>query len=166
MAKQRGCVEQLDRSFWLTYSLSAIDDTGKLYRKRKRHHLGYITDMCYDDARQEADGFLKTLEVQTSLDMTVGDFVEIWRKEHVAYLKPGGQLHTECILRNHVVPALSSRKLLEVNHDVVQELVRLKTETGLSPQTIRHIRNVISGIYTHAIAKGMMRPPNPAQHRS
>ncbi len=164
MAKNKGHVEQIGQSFWLTYSVSALDDAGRLCRKRVRKHLGSATDMCLDDARLEADQFLATREVKPSFDITVAEFVEIFKREHIEFLKPGGKVHYRTYLTNHVIPALGNKRLLEVTHDTVQELVRLKTEVGLSPQTVRHIRNVISGIFTHAIVKGLCRNLNPAKH--
>lgn len=73
------------------------------------------------------------------------------------------QLHYDYILDKHVVPALGDIRLRDVTLDHVQALVRLKIESGLSVQTARHIRNVISAVFTHAKKRRAFHGDNPAE---
>jgi integrase len=68
--------------------------------------------------------------------------------------KHAGQLHYDYILDKHVLPAVGDKRLRDVTHDDVQSLINLKRDSGLSSQTVIHIRNVINRVFKYARTKG------------
>ena len=108
--------------------------------------------------------------------MTVAQFVE--RKflpEHVARKGPSGQTHYQSMLKHVLTPEevdrmfhngrensrrklktlpdwpyLSKLRLCDARPDHVQRLTAAALQRGYSTQTVAHIRNVISAIFSHA----------------
>lgn len=83
--------------------------------------------------------------------MTVRQFVEgRFRGDVVKRKKHAGQLHYEYILDKHLLPALGDMRLRDVTHDDVQSLINLKRDSGLSSQTVIHIRSVTNRVFKYA----------------
>jgi integrase len=121
-------------------------------------------------------------------EMTVSEFVE--RKfvpEHVALKKVPGQIHYQAILRHvltpeevdrafHVVPKgsrkllkpipdwpyLSTVRLCDVHPEHVHRLTSAALARGYSVQTVKHIRNVVSAVFSHAKRELCFMGENPA----
>ncbi len=86
--------------------------------------------------------------------LTVRQFVDgRFREDVVKKKKHAGQLHYDYILKNHVLPAFGDKRLRDVEHDDVQGLINLKSDSGLSSQTVTHIRNVINRVFKYAKKK-------------
>lgn len=110
---------------------------------------------------------------------TLRQFVEIrFIPDHVKSLKSSGQTHYKQALENHILPSLGEMKLCEINAVVVQRLISAKRDTPrhrpakgdpsqlveLPPygaQTIKHIKNVLSAVFAHAIKLGMYVGTSP-----
>jgi integrase len=144
------------------------------------------------EARRIAwDNFLSRLDQNTRTPqsvMTLSDFVE--RKfipEHVAMLKIAGRTHYHAILKHvlkpedvdrmFLVPAEKSKaklktingwpylgdlRLRDARQDDIQRLISAALNRGYSTQTVKHIRNVASAIFTHAKRKQWYSGDNPA----
>jgi|SRR5579872_216915 len=82
---------------------------------------------------------------------TVREFVrERFEPDVVWSCKPSGKAHYGYILKNHVLPVLGEIRLRDMRPAHVQDLVRAKLESGLSIQTVVHIRNAVSAVFRHA----------------
>jgi integrase len=123
--------------------------------------------------------------------MTVREFVE--RKflpEHVAYKKNAGRAHYESQLP-FVLDGVPDRKLprggktifkpgekpppiprrfgigevrlRDVQRHDIQKIVGLMLQRGYSVQAAKHVKTVVSAIYTHAEREGWFSGPNPAK---
>lgn len=83
--------------------------------------------------------------------MTVAQFVaERFTPDHVKNLKTSGQIHYKYLLDRHVLPNLGSMQLNAVTPLHVQTFINIKRDDGLSPQTLYHIRNAVSAVFTYA----------------
>lgn len=119
--------------------------------------------------------------------MTVRDFVRIvFVPEHVTMKKLSGRTHYQAILKHVLTPEevkcifreadtmntklqtlpdwpyLSNIRLCETQPADVQRLISAALTRGYSTQTVRHIRNVVSAIYSHAERKHLFTGENPA----
>lgn len=121
-------------------------------------------------------------------DMSVADFVEtLFVPQHVAAKGPSGRRHYRAILKHVLTPAEVNRifsagspdsndnpggkpgwpymnnvRLAEVGPEHVHSLVRAALECGYSTQTVKHIRNAVSAIFSHAIKQHRYLGRNPA----
>lgn len=118
----------------------------------------------------------------------LADFVEHrFIPEHVAIKSPTGRSYFRTIL-NHVLapervarsfalapgkpnnklesipgwPYLDSRRLCEIDAEMIQQLTSTALKHGYSTQTATHIRNVIRAIFSHAKRTGCYAGTNPA----
>ncbi len=109
-------------------------------------------------------------------EMTVKTFVETkFVPEHVALKEVSGRIHYQAILRHVLTPEevdtafavipkgsrkllepvpgwpyLSNMRLCDVQPEDVQRLTSVAFGHGYSHQTVKHIRNVVSAIFSHA----------------
>lgn len=100
--------------------------------------------------------YLSPLDAASTRPSSGKPFLEFvnkrFRPDVIETLKPAGKTFYECILRKHVLPALGSVKLRDITVERVQGLLTVKGRTGLSTQTVVHIRNCISAVLRHAKA--------------
>ena len=120
--------------------------------------------------------------------MTIADFVQYkFVPEHVAAKGVAGRTHYQAILKHVLTPEevqlifqvdkdrtrnklkalpdwpyLSKLRLSEVRPEHVEKLVSTALEHGYSTQTVTHIRNVVSAIYSHALKEHCFHGDNPA----
>ncbi len=96
--------------------------------------------------------------------MTLEDFVEHkFRPEHLELrLRRSTRKFNESILANHILPKLGKMPLREIRRDHVQQAVSAALADGRSVQTARHIKNICSSIFRHAIECDYVATGNPA----
>jgi integrase len=139
----------------------------------------------------EAQGSLESISPRKEVDlnqMTIAEFVRIkFLPEHIATKRTSGRRHYQAILK-HVLPPeevdrifgietstskaklkaivnwpyLTNVQLRDAHPDHVQSLVSAALESGYSTQTAKHIRNVVSAVFTHAIKVHYFAGENPA----
>lgn len=120
--------------------------------------------------------------------MTVAKFVETrFLPDHVAIKTTPGRRHYQAILKHVLTPEevesmfgarvedsrnklqpkpdwpyLSKLRLCDTNPERVQELIAAAVHSGYSSQTIRHIRNVVGAVFSHALRTRHFSGDNPA----
>jgi integrase len=121
-------------------------------------------------------------------EMTVSGFVAtMFVPEHVAAKGLSGQTHYHALLKHVLVPESVDRlfqtdadkaktklkalqdwpymdqlRLCDVRPENVQQLIDAARAAGYSTQTVKHIRNVVSAIFSHATKKRLFTGENPA----
>lgn len=121
-------------------------------------------------------------------EMTVAQFVAArFLPDHVAIKTSPGRRHYQAILKHVLTPEevetifgapaegtrsklhpksdwpyMSSVKLNEANPEHVQRLIAAAVDGGYSSQTIRHIRNVVGAVFSHALRTRHFVGDNPA----
>lgn len=98
--------------------------------------------------------------------MTVGQWMDIWRRDYLGGVKPTTALNYGQHIENHIKPALGALKLEAVNaHDIQGFYNNLGAEhngkPGLSPKTIKNIHGVMHKALQQAVKLGYLRF-NPA----
>lgn len=153
-----------NEAWFLNYTTNGLDDNGRMGRRKKTQRIGLVSEMSRDQARIKANEFLLGhKKPDLSGCLTLAQFVErSFEPHHVAMLKPSGRMHYQTYLHRHVVPALGELALDDVTPDAVQELIAAKHAKKYAPQTLLHIRNCVSAIFTHATEKRIFKLANPA----
>ena len=67
------------------------------------------------------------------------------------------------MLRTHVEPAWSRRKVSQITHEAVQRYVDALRDGGMSPGTVRKVHAVLSAAMREGVRLGIVRV-NPCQH--
>ena len=120
--------------------------------------------------------------------MTFASFVEVkFLPEHIAFKRPSGQAHYQAMLKHVIAPEevdrmfcvkpqdqrrklktiqdwpyLTNVRLCDVRPDHVWQLTSTALACGYSMQTVIHIRNVVSAIFSHAKDEYCFIGNNPA----
>lgn len=158
---------------------TCISNAHLRHRRNHEAHAAFPTN-----AGQSSDEGPK---VQCS-SMSIADFVQSkFIPEYVA-TKSAGRAHFLAILKHILTPEQVSRActesaekatvkfndiqgwpymdslpLCEISRERIQDLIAIALQSGYSIQTVTHIRNVISAIFTHATTVGCYSAANPAR---
>lgn len=126
-------------------------DLGWVNGKRKRKAI-------YGDTRAEVAALLtKALRLhQQGLPLsfapqTVEKFLAKWLDFKRQSVRPRTYERYEGICRQHIIPALGKIKLQYLQPQPIQELLSAKLAQGLSPQSVKHIRQVLDAALKRAI---------------
>jgi integrase len=87
---------------------------------------------------------------------------EYFRPQVVATMKHSGQTHYAWLFDRHIIPAIGDRQMRDLNLSPLQKLCNMKLETGLSIQSVTHIKAGLSAIFRHALALRIIEGSNPA----
>lgn len=85
--------------------------------------------------------------------------------DYLPTLKKTGQTFYRSILKRHILPILGSVRLRDISTERVQGLLTLKGKSGLSTQTVVHIRNVLSAVLRFARSMGWFQGQLPTEDR-
>jgi integrase len=165
--QQRGYVHRQGSVWYLAYREDALNADGNLVRVRRNVRIANVKEASKREAQPIAGEILRTVDEQAVMPLsliTVEEFIETRFKPDVMWaLKHAGQKHYQYILNKHVVPALGSVRLRNVDNDMIQALVKKKIEAGYSVQTAVHIRNAVSAVFNHAKLRRAYSGDNPAR---
>jgi integrase len=156
MAKRRGKGEgsifQRQDGRW-----SAIVSQGWSNGRRRRKSIYGPTYEAVRDARDKfkADGS------DNDSDVTLNSFADRWLKAITPDLKPRTVLSYTQLLDCHVRPAFGAKKLRDIDRGDLKRLLNEKRTSGLSKNTVRLIRAVVSALFAEAIDEGLVSA-NPA----
>lgn len=97
---------------------------------------------------------------------TLKQFIDTrFRPDHInGTLKKSGKSYYESLLKCHILPSLGGVKMSSIQPQMIQALISAKRDAGLSTQTLKHIRNVLSAIFDHARALKFWTGELPTEH--
>jgi len=97
--------------------------------------------------------------------MTFAEFQRIWMEK---YAIGEGQIRPSTLdlynghFRNHLIPAFGAMVLSQIGVEDIQGFKAIKTASGLSPQTVKHLLRLLRQMLNHAIDWGYVRE-NPTK---
>lgn len=94
-------------------------------------------------------------------DLTVSQWLEIWRRDFLGNVKPGTAINYEMTLRVHVIPALGEIPLAELKTPPIQRLYNRKLAEGLSPKSIKNLHGCLHKALDIAVRIGYIQK-NPS----
>ena len=169
--QQKGDLFNQGGMWKLRWHEDKIRPDGKLARGWSRSvHIGPSVGpakLTEKEARRIGwENFLSKLDAGVSTPnsvMTIGNFVEQkFLPDHVSLLKKSGQTHYESMLK-HVPTALRNQRLRDTTTADIQKLISRLLAKNYSVQTAKHVRTLISAIFTHAKRTGCYSGDNPAK---
>lgn len=148
---QEGSVRQKDGKWYGSYFRYVSGFNGDLEYKRKEVALDAATKRA---AKAELrDKYVSQANAKAAVPegaATLRQFVEArFNPDHIAALRQGGQIHYKTQL-NHILPSLGDIRLSDISPMLAQRLLVSKAQSGLSAQSVRHIRNALSAILGYA----------------
>jgi len=167
--KQRGQVIRIGQKWFVRY-WEYRNVNGDIQRKRVTHFLGYVTGRAKRppaDVVGEAEAFMATVNTGTILPervRTMDDFVENvylpWIEEQK---RPSTAKGYRDIWEDHLKPLCKKIWLKDVRTYHVQGWLNQIGAGKLSRNTLKHIKSVLSGIFTVAKQQDYFQAANPAR---
>ncbi|HXE05776.1 MAG TPA: hypothetical protein VN579_07310, partial [Bryobacteraceae bacterium] len=112
------------------------------------------------------DHYLAPLDQAVLRPLSMVTLGEYWKLKYKPWLEASRKKTTRgqyiSLFENYVMPALGETRLCELNSDMVEEVMASAKSAGKSPSTAKHIRKVISGMFTRAKKAKLVAGDNPA----
>jgi len=118
------------RPYWyIRYRVKVLVGKNQIARREKWHTLGHCDEMGKREALRLRDEIMRGVNRQVytiQSHIPFGDFVEIYKQEHIPTLSAGARAKNLTLLSRHIVPALGAKKLCDVDTETVQALLNAK----------------------------------------
>jgi hypothetical protein len=170
--KQRGQVIRIGDRWYVRY-WERRNTGGQIERKRVTHQLGPVKTRGKRppaDILDEAKRHMETVNngsIPAECVVTVGDFVERvylpWIEQHK---RPSTAKGYRDIWEDHLKPLAEKVWLRDTRTYHVQSWLNQIGEGTLSRNTLKHIKSVVSGIFTLAKRQDYFQGKNPARNTS
>lgn len=163
-AQGAGSIRQRKDGLWEgRYTVGRDPGTGKPIRKS-------VYGQTQKAARQklaQAVAAVDRGEYVEPQKMTVGAWLDTWRKDYLVDLKPYTVSNYDAAIRKHIRPALGAVKLERLSPHMIQGFynslaVERDGKPALSANTIRHIHAVLRNALQQAVKIGYIKQ-NPAE---
>lgn len=160
---QKGYLRLRGLNWELRFREDYLSRDGRLCRRHRSVVLGSFQSK--KEARRAAERYLRPLNQGACcprMDITLEDFWTLYYEpEILPTLKVSGRKTYTSLFNNHLRLYFGVRKLAEIQRVEVQRFVGLKQSQGKSTETLSHLRNLLSALFTTAISWGMVEA-NPA----
>jgi integrase len=148
----------------LRYRVDLVDPvTGRSIRQKPRQTLGRTLELrTRQAARAAADAFMSQVtgrKVQAGRAVSAAAYVDRYLAERVPLMRPATRVTRETILRRHLRPALSGKRLDQVTVAEVQRLVGRLAAAGHAPAYVRAIVAALRTLLRAARAEGLPCEP-------
>jgi hypothetical protein len=142
-----------------------IGTDGKLERRRRSEVLGTVAEV---PTRREAQQMLTDLlrpinngDYRPQSTWTLKGFIQDrWLPEVLPTLKHSAKQHYEYIVNHHLIPTYGDVQLRHITRDSVHSFLSGKLKSGLSWNTVKHVRTTFGTILKAAEADDLI-PANP-----
>lgn len=100
-------------------------------------------------------------EVESKMPL-FGEYADTWLKDHAGLVcKPSTIGGYKSVLRQHLRPAFSSKRLNEIKRGDIKSLISDLVAKGLTRSTVRNALSILRSIFSQAVEEGMFES-NPA----
>ena len=162
---QKGCLVKKGKNWVLRYREDMLNQDGTVGRIHRSLVLGALRTKA--EAQRAADACLRrTNDVarQPQSTITLHDFWNAYfEPEILPTLKYSTQRLYQILAAKHLLPALGNHKLCELVRVHIQQFIGQKQREKYAPQTLAHLRNLLSKLFSTAMNWGWMEF-NPAQN--
>jgi integrase len=153
------------RPYWyIRYRVKVLVGKNQIKRRERWHTLGRCDEMTKREALRLRDEIMRGVNCQVytiQSHIPFGDFVEIYKREHISTLSPGAKAKNLTLLSHHIVPSLGGKKLCDIDTETVQAFLNAKKESGLAWWARNDLKNILSSIFRKAEDWGYWDGRNP-----
>ncbi len=140
--------------------VTRLQPDGSTSRVKERIYLGSCAAMTKRQAQAAANAAMTTLNNEKAVvtaQIIFRDFLAEYEKDYVLRpenLSVATQARYISQIRNHIEPAFANRVLGEVNTKLIEVWMATKINSGMAWASRVSLRNLLSGMFTHAIRWG------------
>ncbi len=161
---QEGCIFKRGKNWVIRFREDRLNLEGGMERVLRSVVLGQFNTR--HEAQREATRYLQRINstsYRPQITLTLEDF---WSRHFEISVLPMFKYSTQALYRSlasrHILPAFGSLRLDEVTAVLVQQFIQQKQAQGYSPQTLAHLRNLLSKCFRTGMRWGWV-DSNPAQ---
>lgn len=101
-----------------------------------------------------------------AVDLTLRDFVEAYWRPYLdrKNVKPSTRMGYESVLERHILRILGDVRLTDIAPLHVEDLLRAKLESGLSPKTVRNLIGLLQSLFSLAVDNDLI-PRSPVRDK-
>ncbi len=140
------------RPYWyIRYRQKVLVGKDQIERKEIWRRLGYCDEITKREAMRLREQVLHQVNNQVytiQSQIPFEDFVKMYSEHHLVTLAPGGRKRDLSLLKNHILPAFTGRKLCEVGTQEVQAFLNAKDADGLSYWTRKAMHAILGSLFT------------------
>ena len=125
---------------------------GQITIDRKRHSVyGMTRKEANEKVKVLINNYLSGIKTKPT-DYTVSEWADIWLRDCIRLeVRPNTYLQILQVVTGHVKPTVGTVSLQKLRVSHVQDMVRTKLDSGLSPATVKKIRNALHAIVEYAV---------------
>lgn len=142
------------RPYWyIRYRQTMLVGKDQIERKEIWHPLGFCDVITKRKAMRLREQVLHQINNQVftiQSQIPFEEFVKMYSEHHLVTLPPGGRKRDLSLLKNHILPAFTGRKLCEVGAQEIQAFLNAKDADGLSYWTRKAMHAILGAIITKA----------------
>jgi integrase len=161
---QQGCIFKRGKNWVIRFREDRLNPEGEAQRVLRSVVLGEFGTRY--EAQREASRYLQRINstsYRPQVSITLNDF---WDRHFESTVLPMFKHSTQDLYRilatRHILPAFGVLRLDEIPPVQVQRFIQQKQAQGYSPQTLAHLRNLLSKFFRTGIRWGWIET-NPAQ---
>jgi len=162
---QKGCLVKKGKNWVLRYREDILNPDGTVGRIHRSVVLGVLRTKA--EAQRAADACLLKINDgsrQPQSHMTLHDFWNTYfEPEILPTLKFSTQTLYKLLVTKHILPTLGNHMLCDFSRLHIQQFIGQKQREKYAPQTLAHLRNLLSKLFSTAMTWGWMEF-NPAQN--
>jgi integrase len=162
---QKGCLFKKGKNWVLRYREDTLNPDGNLGRVHRTVVLGSMRTVR--EARKAADVHLRKINDGSYRPQSTATLENFWESYFEPEILPTLKYSTRTLYRiltsKHILPSLGGQRLCDIARLHIQQFVGQKQRQGYAPQTLAHLRNLLSKICGTAVRWGWMEF-NPCQN--
>ena len=142
------------RPYWyIRYRQKVLVGKDQIEKKEIWHPLGFCDEITKREAMRLREQVLHQINNQVftiQSQIPFEEFVKMYSEHHLVTLAPGGRKRDLSLLKNHILPAFTGRKLCEVGAQEIQAFLNAKDADGLSYWTRKAMHAILGAVFTKA----------------
>jgi integrase len=155
---QSGSVFKRGKNWVLRYREDIRNSDGSIGRRHRSVVIGYVVSK--KEAKRQADMLLREINNRDRQPQSAMTFTDFWHRYFVPEVLDKRKFSTRQVYgylaNKHLLPFFGTCRLCELSRADVQDFVNLKHREKYAPKTLRHLRNLLSKVFSVAVFRELI----------
>jgi integrase len=124
---------------------------------RRKYYYGRTREEASSKLKAAMAAYSKGQAPSTNERLTIGQFLVDWLSETAKpTVRPSTYRGYEGKIRTHILPELANTRLVKLTPQKLEAFLNEKRASGLSPQTVQHLRAILRAALSDAVKWGLV----------